>query len=104
MDPTGIISRLTDIKTDSTGIILTLTGIKSAGTGIKRNNTARRFQQFINIHINAKKAGDFTGFSLISRDYLRDLIDASMKSLNNGCGRVGLDVNSGWNWDARNHG
>jgi hypothetical protein len=29
---------------------------------------------------------------------------ASTKSLNSGCGRVGRDVNSGWNWDATNHG
>ena len=27
-----------------------------------------------------------------------------MKLLNSGCGRIGFDLNSGWNWQARNHG
>ena len=31
-------------------------------------------------------------------------IVALTKSRNNGCGRVGLDTNSGWNWEATNQG
>ena len=27
-----------------------------------------------------------------------------MKALNSGCGSIGLDLNSGWNWQPRNQG
>jgi len=36
--------------------------------------------------------------------YCLPLIDASINPLNKGCGRVGREVNSGWNWEATNHG
>ena len=29
---------------------------------------------------------------------------AVTKPLNKGCGLLGLDLNSGWNWQATNHG
>jgi hypothetical protein len=30
--------------------------------------------------------------------------EAPINSRNNGCGRFGLEINSGWNCDATNHG
>lgn len=47
-----------------------------------------------------------TGCVRFSCYYLLSVLikDACTKSRNNGCGLVGRDKNSGWNWDATNQG
>ena len=42
--------------------------------------------------------------ALIQQAFERCLRDASIKRLNRGCGAVGRDLNSGWNWQPRNQG
>ena len=44
-------------------------------------------------------------FHLLKNDYCSLWFkDAPINSRNNGCGRFGLEINSGWNCDATNHG
>lgn len=43
-------------------------------------------------------------FSIINYSFSEFVKDALMNSLNSGCGRFGLDLNSGWNCEATNQG
>ncbi len=75
-----------------------LFGFEYAGAGDQQQGESRTDFKGRAIRAAHRYGGDLHQFFLL-------LVRAAlMKSRNSGCGFIGLDLNSGWNWQPRNQG